>query len=272
MVSKKNLSEIEEQKIEAFARNKLIEYGKLNDIIGPQIFTILGRHSRVLYYPLMDDDIWGFVEKVSRGTFVCINTSIDYDKQVFVAAHELYHILHGSSGELVLAEALENPSPLQETVSVEELKANRFAAAFLIQSDLLESEMTAMGIAGSTIAMPEILRLANVFTVPYKTMARRLFERRFINEEQLSEYLAVSHAELEVMKKRLGLLMPTQDKAIVLDTMVETAMSLYEKKLITVEKLEQILRYSNFTLEDMGISKPEFTPLTDAEIDALLEE
>lgn len=265
------LTETDAQNVECDARNKLNEYGKLNDVIGSQIFAILGRYSRVLYYPLEDDDVWGFVEKTANGTFVCINTSLSYEKQVFVAAHELYHILHETPEELTLAKNLEE-SATKEPIQIEELKANRFAAAFLVDAGLLRHEMNVMKISSSTLNVQGILSLANLFMVPYKTMARRLFELEIITESQLSEYLKVSGSDLEIMKKRLGLLTPIQDKTIVLDNLVETAMSLYEKEQITVEKLEQVLRYANMNLSDMGISSFKSSPLTDAELEALLEE
>lgn len=269
----KQLNDAEAQETEQYARSKLNEFSKLNDVIGPQIFSILEQHSRVLYYPLEDEDVWGFVERTAKGDFVCINTSISYDKQVFVAAHELYHILRRDrTEELTLAKDLENGQISSEPASIEELKANRFAAAFLINGDLLRQEMAAFKISAKTLNLQGILRLANHFVVPFKTMVRRLFELNIINDVELSKYMGLSHSELDVMKKRIGLMTPTQDKAIALDNLTETAMTLYEQNRITVEKLEQILSYSNLSLSEMGIAESNTSSLTDAEIDALLED
>lgn len=269
----RQLSEFDYQKVEVFARAKLIEYGKLSDIIGTQIFSILARHSTVLYYPLEDEDIWGFVERTATRNFVCINTSIEYDKQVFVAAHELYHILHNkTSEELTLAKNIEEALQSQDQINPEELAANRFAAAFLVDAGLLRQEMLALGIAECSIELPDIVRLANLFMVPFKTMVRRLFETKCIDEKECEGFMNVSHSELEIQKRRLGILLPSQDNSISLGNLNETAMQLYEANLITTEKLEQILNYSGLTLDDMGIVVSKFSPLTDEEIDALLEE
>lgn len=262
------LTDADGQIVELYAHQKLSEYGKLNDIIGSQIFSILSRHSTVLYYPLDDEDIWGFVENTASKNFVCINTSIDYDKQIFVAAHELYHILcRETDEELTLAKNLEDVLLSHDQISTDELKANRFAAAFLIDAGLLRQEMLSLGIAYQDISVHDILKLANLFTVPYKTMVRRLFEINAINNDSLSEFMCIPHNELDIQKKRLGLLLPNQSKSISLGSLNETAMTLYESNRITVEKLEQILAYSNLTLTDMGISIPKFSPLTDDEID-----
>lgn len=267
------LSDAEAAALEQFARNKLNEYGKLNDVIGGQIFAILGRHARVLYYPLEDDDVWGFVEKTTRGNFVCINTSIEYDKQVFVAAHELYHILQGSSTEeLTLASSLEIDFDKEPSPSLNELKANRFAAAFLISEGLLSQEMRNLNIPRRSISVNHVLQLAGIFVVPYKTMVRRLNELDFIDDEKCKDFLAITQHEIIIKKRRLGILTPIQDNKIVLDNLIEIAMTLYEQKRITSDKLEQILAYSNLSLEDMGIDLHTFIPLTDAEIDALMEE
>lgn len=268
-----NLSNTEAASLEQFARNKLNEYGKLNDVIGAQIFAILSRHARVLYYPLEDDDVWGFVEKTARGNFVCINTSIDYEKQVFVAAHELYHILQGSSPEeLTLASSLEIDFDKQPSPALDELKANRFAAAFLISDSLLLQEMRNLDISRHDISPKHVLLLANIFVVPYKTMARRLWELEIINDTKCKELLSLTQRDINITKRRLGILTPIQDKKIVLSNLIEIAMNLYEQSRITSDKLEQILSYSNLSLEDMGITVDTFTPLTDAEIDALMEE
>ena len=268
-----NLSDADAQFLEQLARNKLNEYGKLNDVIGAQIFAILGRHARVLYYPLEDDDVWGFVEKTTRGNFVCINTSIEYDKQVFVAAHELYHVLQGSSTEeLTLGSSLEIDYAEQSPLSLDELKANRFAAAFLISDSLLLQEMRNLNIPRHGIYAKHVMQLASIFVVPYKTMARRLRELEIIDDPKCNGLLALTQREISITKRRLGILTPIQDNKIVLGNLVEIAMNLYEQSRITSDKLEQILSYSNLSLEDMGITLDTFTPLTDAEIDALMED
>lgn len=265
------LTDTDALSVETDARNALSRYGKLNDLIGSQIFSILSRHSRVLYYPLDDEDVWGFVENTANGTFVCINTSLSYEKQIFVAAHELYHILHRSTEELTLAKNLEE-ADTSVPIHIDELKANRFAAAFLMEEGLLGQEMRNMGIARDALCVEDVLRLANLFMVPYKTMVRRLYELAIMEESKFREFLMVSNKDLDILKKRLGLLTPTQDKTIVLDNLLQTAMSLYEKNRITTEKLEQILRYANMSLDDMGITISERAPLTDEELESLLEE
>ena len=56
--------------VKAKARKKLIEYSKLNDVIGGQIFNILELENKVLYYPIDDEEVWGFSEKIKGKSFV----------------------------------------------------------------------------------------------------------------------------------------------------------------------------------------------------------
>ena len=110
---------------------KLIEYPKLNDVIGGQIFNILELENKVLYYPIEDEEVWGFSEKIKGKSFVWINTAIAYETQVFAAAHELYHLWFENDGEVILKKDIEEMNNCV-SISESELKANRFAAEFLI--------------------------------------------------------------------------------------------------------------------------------------------
>lgn len=58
---------------------------------------------RTLYYPIEDDDICGFVYKFKDKKFVYLNSFIPLEKQIFAAAHELYHIWYSDidKGELL---------------------------------------------------------------------------------------------------------------------------------------------------------------------------
>ncbi|MDE6974887.1 MAG: hypothetical protein K2P38_17645 [Lachnospiraceae bacterium] len=78
------------------------------DIIGSQIFSILGLYARVIYYQLGKNAPWGFTrisgsrdDASLEKPFVAINTSIPIDCQVFAAAHELYHIWYEKNPDIL---------------------------------------------------------------------------------------------------------------------------------------------------------------------------
>ena len=258
--------------IKTLVRQKHVEYNKLNDVIGSQIFNILESNSRVLYYPLEDGDVWGFSEKIKGQSFVCINTSIPYDKQVFAAAHELYHLWFDDEDELILSSALEEV-PSRNGIAIAELKANRFAAEFLVEENLLRQEMTTYSISKDKIDIKDILKLSHLFLVPYKTMVKRLYEVRIISKSSFNKFIAIPEIEVEIWRKRLGITLPTRENKIGLDNLVDNAMELYEKNLITLEKLEYLLAFSQLTPQQLGIEQPqEYVPPTDDELQSIMEE
>ena len=68
--------------------------------------------------------------------FVAINSSTPLNCQVFAAAHELYHIWYESNPDMLPADLLE-----EQGKKIEGLKANRFAAEFLVDEWLLKQEI-----------------------------------------------------------------------------------------------------------------------------------
>jgi len=268
-MSKGKLKKADIDNVKAQARDKLVAYCKLNDVIGGQIFSILEKENRVLYYPLEDEQVWGFCEKIQNKSFVCINTSLPYDKQVFAAAHELYHLWYGDKGEVMLSEDMEEHSCSKET----ELLANRFAAEFLVNEELLRQEMRVYGIDKDNLDIKDIVRLANHFVVPYHTMVRRLNEIDILTDRKYQEYAAYTEKQTEIWRNRLGLTLPMRGSNISLSNLVDMAMGLYEKKLITYEKLEYLLEFAELTPADMEVMGPvEYRQPTDEELDAIMEE
>jgi len=88
---------------------------------------------------------------------------------VFAAAHELYHIWYEQNSDALPVDLLN-----EQDKKTGEKKANRFAAEFLIDEVLLKQEIELYKIKKFTIK--SILQLAELFTVPYRTMVKRLKE------------------------------------------------------------------------------------------------
>ena len=245
------LSEIKEQ-----AASKLGVCKKQNDIIGQQIFSILSLYARVIYYPLGEKAVWGFTriigtsEKESAGRpFVAINSSIPVDCQVFAAAHELYHIWYDEKAEIV-------PANIIDESDRNELKANRFAAEFLVDEDLLLRELNMYSISGNSITIKDILRLSELFTVPYRTMAKRLYETGVYDKKNRDLFLSKTEEEVLAARKRFAIPVPQSDSRIAIDTLNDLAVNAYEKQLISYEKLAYLLSISELTPADIGVYEP----------------
>ena len=270
MSAELNAFEIDE--IKKDAREKIGECRKNNDIIGTQIFSILGLYARVIYYPLGREAPWGFTrirgqasDSTIKKPFTAINTSITLQEQVFAAAHELYHIWYEKSPDYLPSNLLDEEKNKQEA------KASRFAAEFLIDEMLLLQEMLLFDI--KKITLKSILQLADIFQVPYRAMVKRLFEINKISKPERDEFLAKTDAEIAQYQKRYGFSVGTPDNRIIADNLVDLAVKAYESNLITFEKLEFILSQSDLKPEDVGICNANASLIpSDDEIDKIMEE
>lgn len=268
-----DLNEFEVNEIKNLAKEKLGLCRKSGDIIGTQIFSILGLYARVIYYPLGKDAPWGFTrisgsknDASLERPFVAINSSIPVDCQVFAAAHELYHIWYEQSPDMLPSDLLN-----EQDKKTSEKKANRFAAEFLVDEVLLRQEIDLYKIRKFTLK--SVLQLAELFTVPYRTMVKRLGEIGAIESSEVNRFLLESEDSVEKHKKRYAISSQKADNRVAMDNLVELAVTAYESGYITYEKLEYLLEISNLKSEDLGIEKKgayEFP--SDDELDSIMEE
>lgn len=269
----KGLNDFDIEEVKRQAREKLGICRKSNDIIGTQIFSILGLYARVIYYPLGQDAPWGFTRisgsqnnVATEKPFVALNTSIPADCQVFAAAHELYHIWYEENPDMLPSDLLD-----EEDKELNEKKANRFAAEFLIDEMLLRQEIDIYKI--KRISIKSILQLANLFTVPYRAMAKRLRETGFIGEQELQNFLLESDDSIQQYKKRYALSSPESDERIIMDNLVELAVSAFEAGLVTYEKLEYLLGLCGLKPQELGLRKESGNIFpSDEELDIIMEE
>ena len=273
MIDQTKLTASEIKEIQKQARGKLGECQKTNDVIGLQIFSILSRYARVIYYPLGAEAPWGFtrVEKMMKNNtegkpFAGINTSVTKDKQIFAAAHELYHIWFGNDSVEVV-----NPNVTEECADKTELKANRFAAEFLISKTLLLQEKESYEIV--EFNEKSVLKLAELFMVPFRTMVKRLREEELIDEELETKYLSYTESDISKYRKIYSFDEPLADGTVAIDNLTELSVKAYEMHQITYEKLQYLLGFCDLTPEDVGIDSPEAYPsVSDDDLDAIMAE
>lgn len=267
------LNEKEIHEIKRYASGKLGECRKLNDIIGTQIFSILSLYARVIYYPLGNEAPWGFTrisgskdDATLEKPFVAINTSIPLDCQVFAAAHELYHIWYEQNPDVLPSDLLN-----EQNNKIEEKKANRFAAEFLVDEMLLKKEIDLYKIDIKTIK--GVLQLCDLFVVPYRTMAKRLREINLISDIELHEYLNEAEDSINKYRKIYSFALRSPDERIMMDNLIELTVKAYDAGYITFEKMEYLLDICNLKPEDIGIeSKIRYEFPLDDEFDSIMEE
>lgn len=242
---------------------KLGELKRTNTLIKDEIFKILEKESKTLYYPVEDDKLCGFLYYYKKGIeyrFSFINTNMPLEIQVFTAAHELYHIWFSDMTNAVpLYSEMLNEDIKKYKTNREDLLANRFAAEFLMQEDIFRNEVENIRFDDSEkITIKDIVELMDTFLVPYKTIVKRLNELKFISDEEMNVFInnyELDREDILIWQERLQKCERNNwvPKNIKLDNLVFTATELYSKKRITYEKLEYLLGLAKVKPEYVGI-------------------
>ncbi len=265
-LSENDILEIKEKSLE-----KLKELHKTKDIIGKQIFFILDTCAKVIYYPLGADAPWGFTDVKGTNTsdsdkvFVVLNSSVSVECQVFAAAHELYHICYDRKEDIITGSDSEN--------DLTELKANRFAAEFLVSESLLKREFKSYVNDPKNVMLKDILKLSELFEIPYKTMVKRLYETGLISYEMEYKFLQITEKEIGIERKRYSISTMIADNRIAIADHTALSIEAYEKGLISYERLEYYLAKSKLVPDDVGIKKKDEHLLpSDDELDDIMGE
>lgn len=164
-----------------------------SNIIQDDIFNVAcnyatknGKHLELLRLPIKDDDFCAFTCIRNGELFTVLNSALPLCKQNFAAAHELYHIWCYISdqddtlphrGSLLTAEDMD-----EVTVTQEDMEANAFAALLLVPVAALSEQIDIYGLDRKNLNLDAIVRLMDIFAVPFKAIVLRLFEEGILDE------------------------------------------------------------------------------------------
>ena len=264
----------------SYALHRMCCIGK---IVKDDIFKLLEKECRVLYYPIESDEICAFYKKVDHKKFVYINTAIPFEKQVFAAAHELAHVLGvaGDRSEVLQSEVVGDYTDGNENIretreNVEDI-ANRFAAEFLVQTIILKEELNKRGCKKDEIDLRTIVELMDLFIVPYKTIVRRIYEIGLLSPQTCEDMLGIQargqESQIVRLQQRLELCSRNNERLEnkKLTDFIDLAIVSYEKNLRTFEALKYLLNLAEKTPEQFGIAAEESPQLlSEEELDKLL--
>lgn len=186
-----------------------------NNIIQDDIFQAAvnyagksGETLRILKLPVNDDELCAFFELREDMTFMVVNSSIPLCKQIFAAAHELYHIktfIDGTCEKEIDGRDIYTASIMNEgSTSDEEKKANAFAAVLLAPRDSIFEQRMIYHTDGMS-RISEIITLMNVFAIPYNAMVLRLYETSIIGESEAEDLLTHSEGEIAQIMESNGI-------------------------------------------------------------------
>jgi Zn-dependent peptidase ImmA (M78 family) len=236
--------------------------------IANDIFTILDRLDiMLLEYPIEPEGdrpafsaaIMYSEEDDKKLTFIGLNTADYYDKQIFAIAHELYHYYTKSGSHL--------SRPEDEESSLIEVKANRFAAEFLLPETVLESivldafKTSSLEKIQHKTLLRFIARLHCTWWLPYRSLVRRLHEIGAISSEQYAELYSVDERDLQGEYGKIGqatnkeeflkLNQPTKNIGTSPNE-IEIIIRNFEDNLIDEDKFAETLSLFNKTPDEFG--------------------
>ena len=181
------------------------------NIIQDDIFTVIENYAKIkeiplewLRFPIEDPALCACTFVRGGRIFVMLNSDLPMAKQIFAAAHELYHIrcyLEENDPELAVSGSILESKTIDTGTSEEEaMEANAFAGLILVPTYDLEQQIRIYQIDKETITTDSILTLTEIFAVPYKAMVLRLLEECVITDEKATELICIP---ADVVKERM---------------------------------------------------------------------
>jgi len=178
-----------------------------NNIVQDDIFNILenyvNRHEvsfELLRYPVRDAELCACTFIRQGRMFVMINSAIPLAKQIFAAAHELYHIYCYfeekdfsllQSGSILESDVIED-----EAKELEDMEANAFAALLLAPKDRLEEQSDVYHLSYENVSVQVVLKIMDIFAIPYKAAVLRLYEEEKVDIKAAKKLLQTSNDEI----------------------------------------------------------------------------
>lgn len=173
------------------------------NIIQDDIFNIAENYARkkgnnleLITIPIEDEELWAFTFVKCNTIFVCVNSKLPMNKEIFAMAHELFHIYCYIEKDSSLI--LDCNTVLQEDIMnnvglcKEDLEANAFAGLLLMPKDTLLSQMDIYDIKRESITVDEVIKLMDIFAMPYRAVVLRLIESDVISKSYGEKLLNVS--------------------------------------------------------------------------------
>ncbi|MDO5417321.1 MAG: ImmA/IrrE family metallo-endopeptidase [Lachnospiraceae bacterium] len=178
-----------------------------NNIIQDDIFNVLenyvARHDmpfELLRYPIGDEELCACTFIRQGRMFVMINSAVPLSKQIFAAAHELYHIYcYFEEKDFALLQSgsiLESDVIDDEAKELEDMEANAFAALLLAPKDRLEEQSDVYNLSYKDVSVQVILKIMDIFAIPYKAAVLRLFEEEKIDIKTARKLLQIDSDEI----------------------------------------------------------------------------
>lgn len=269
MDQKHDLSPMEIESIRKLANTQRLALGFIGENpIANDILTILEKLNIILLeFPIASErDKPAFSAMIlcsEEGgqslVFIGLNTADYFDRQTFAICHELYHFYTKTGSHLSRQEG--------QVLDVVEIRANRFAAEFLLPEFVLKNlvfdEFKSYSLADiqTKVLLRFIARLHCTWWLPYRSLVRRLREIEAITLVQYQELYCIDERDAEGEYGRIGkstqkdifTMLNTATHAIGTSPQsIETIIRNFEDHLIDEDTFAKLLDLFNKTPADFG--------------------
>lgn len=209
---------VKDQKAFDSIQKRAIEFNSIyngNNIIQDDIFHIMENYAArqempldFLRYDLLDNDFCACTFIRSGRVFVVVNSAMTLSKQIFAAAHELYHLYnyfeHNDPRYRQSGSILDSSTIDEETEKLEDMEANAFAGLLLAPRESVLQQIRIYGIREREISLDDVIMLMEIYAIPYKAMVLRLYEANLIISGKAREFLDVSDSVVTARMKLTG--------------------------------------------------------------------
>ncbi len=178
-----------------------------SNIVQDDIFGIMENYTskqerplELFRIPINDEELCACTFLRGDRIFVSVNSEMILAKQIFAAAHELYHIycyFDGddydlpSQGSILMSSSLE-----ADKIETEDMSANAFAGLLLAPSSQIREQIDIYGINTKNISFEDVLKLVDLFAIPYKAMVLRLYEEKYLDASGVRKLFEISDDDL----------------------------------------------------------------------------
>jgi Zn-dependent peptidase ImmA (M78 family)/DNA-binding XRE family transcriptional regulator len=193
---------------------------------------------KIILRSLPDSKVWGFsITNKEFGHAIFVNSQSTRERQLFTLAHELGHtVMDRDHTATVLTEKKSKDGDSKEQEVLAEVRANAFAAAFLVPEHEAKAALLKLGVsegAQQELSIATIDYLRKQFGVSYEAMLWRLVNLRIISKQERGRFLTNIVDEVISSVEAFPSL-PDRYKAL--------AVEAYRRANISIGKLADLLR------------------------------
>jgi len=161
----------------------------LDIFIGADIESVLSERAQIIYQDIDDPKYSGAAVSFRHKNFIVLNTCQSLRARYYSAAHELWHL--ALKAELFGSESKKISAQVQLPLFDSERAADHFAAAVMMPKEAMQVTWSKyVGLQSAPdrqTAQAAVIRIANMSSMPYVAVARRLKELGLLLNKNLTK-------------------------------------------------------------------------------------